>query len=51
MSGSTLYEVNGDDVSGTTEYVYYDNGGVYTLLGSSSVSIGTSVAWRIPTQP
>ena len=35
MSGS-LIEVQGRDIAGTTEYIYYDNGGVYTLLGSAS---------------
>src|ERR1700733_11618327 len=35
MSGS-LVEVDGSDVAGTTEYVFYDNGGIYTLLGSAS---------------
>lgn len=28
--------VQGRDVSGTTEYIYYNNGGVYTLLGSTN---------------
>jgi hypothetical protein len=32
-----LVEVNGQDTSGTTMFVYYDNGdGTYTLLGSAS---------------
>jgi hypothetical protein len=35
MSG-TLVEVDGVDTSGTTEFILYDNGGTYTLLGSAS---------------
>src|ERR1700733_14215906 len=31
-----LEYVQGRDTSGTTEYIYYDNGGTYTLLGSTS---------------
>ena len=32
----TLVEVDGSDVAGTTEFIFYDNGGTYTLLGSAS---------------
>ena len=35
MSGE-LVEVDGRDTTGTTEYIYYNNGGTYTLLGSTS---------------
>ena len=35
MSG-TLYEVDGTDVAGTTEYIFYKNGPTYTLLGSTN---------------
>jgi hypothetical protein len=31
-----LEYVQGRDTSGTTEYIYYDNGGTYTLLGSTN---------------
>ena len=35
MAGE-LIEVTGSDTAGTTEYIFYDNSGVYTLLGSAS---------------
>ena len=35
MSGE-LIDVSGRDIAGTTEFIFYDNGGVYTLLGSAS---------------
>ena len=31
-----LEYVQGRDIAGTTEYIYSDVGGVYTLLGSAS---------------
>ena len=31
-----LYNIQGTDVAGTTEYIYYDDGGIYTLLGSTN---------------
>ncbi len=50
MAGQ-LINVTGTDVSGTTEFIFYDNGGVYTLLGSASnttaavaASTGTTLA-------
>jgi hypothetical protein len=35
MTGQ-LVEVDGRDIAGTTEYIFYDNGGAYTLLGSTN---------------
>ncbi|MFG1306969.1 hypothetical protein V5F34_22850, partial [Xanthobacter autotrophicus] len=33
---SELIQVQGRDVSGTTMFIYYNNGGSFTLLGSAS---------------
>ena len=41
MAGE-LIEVTGSDTAGTTEYVFYDNSGVYTLLGSDVEHNGRS---------
>src|ERR1700691_2765182 len=40
----TLLEVTGEDTTGTTMFIYYDNDGVYTLLGSASNTTAADTA-------
>ena len=47
MSGE-LIDVSGRDMAGTTEFIFYDNGGAYTLLGSASNTTSAVAAKTLP---